>query len=49
MAEKERIAIRLLAQGLNASQVATQLRCSAFFVRKVRKAQLRLDGRHMSQ
>jgi transposase-like protein len=38
MAEKERIARRLLRQGLTISQVAIQLRCSRGFVRKVKKA-----------
>lgn len=38
MAEKEEIAIKLLNRGLTTSQVAAQLRCSPFFVRKVRTA-----------
>jgi transposase-like protein len=36
MAEKEEIARRLLRQGLTTSQIAGQLRCSPFFVRRVR-------------
>jgi DNA invertase Pin-like site-specific DNA recombinase len=38
MAEKERIARRLLRQGLTIDQVAIQLRCSRTFVSKVKKA-----------
>jgi DNA-binding CsgD family transcriptional regulator len=38
MAEKEEVAIRLLERGLTTSQVAAQLRCSPFFVRKVRNS-----------
>jgi predicted transposase YdaD len=38
MAEKEQIAQRLLQQGLTIGQVATQLRCSRYFVSKVKKA-----------
>lgn len=36
MAEKEQIAVELLKRGLTTSQIAAQLRCSPFFVRKVR-------------
>lgn len=38
MAEKERVARRLLRQGLTISQVMVQLRCSRAFVSKVKKA-----------
>jgi DNA-binding CsgD family transcriptional regulator len=38
MAEKEEIAARLLRRGLTTNQVATQLRCSPFFVRKIRNS-----------
>lgn len=37
LAEKERIAIRLIEQGLTTNQIAGQLRCSAFFVRRIRR------------
>ena len=40
MAEKERIAAQLLRKGLTTTQVAAQLRCSPFFVRKVRSSLL---------
>jgi DNA-binding NarL/FixJ family response regulator len=40
MAEKEQIALRLLQRGLTISQIAGQLRCSPFFVRKVRSEML---------
>jgi transposase-like protein len=36
MAEKERLAERLLAQGLTVSQISQQIRCSPHFVRRVR-------------
>lgn len=36
MAEKERLAERLLAQGLTVTQVSQQIRCSPHFVRRVR-------------
>ena len=35
--EKERLAERLLKQGLTVAQVCTQLRCSPHFVRQVRQ------------
>jgi transposase len=38
MAEKERLARRLLGQGLTIGQVATQLRCSRHFVSSVKKS-----------
>jgi DNA-binding NarL/FixJ family response regulator len=34
--EKERVAARLLQQGLTVTQICRQLRCSAYFVRRVR-------------
>lgn len=37
MAEKERIAERLLAQGLTVTQISQQIRCSPHFVRQVRR------------
>ncbi|MBV9279707.1 MAG: hypothetical protein JOZ41_06470 [Chloroflexi bacterium] len=37
MLEKERLAIRLLSQGLNVTQVCKQLRCSPYFVRQARE------------
>lgn len=37
MAEKERLAERLLAQGLTVTQVSRQIRCSPHFVRQVRR------------
>ena len=36
MAEKERIAARLLTQGLTVTQISRQIRCSPHFVRQVR-------------
>jgi hypothetical protein len=36
MKEKEALARRLIAQGLNNTQISAQLRCSAQFVRDVR-------------
>jgi DNA-binding NarL/FixJ family response regulator len=38
MAQKEVLAVQLLKRGLTVKQVATQLRCSPFFVRKVRNS-----------
>lgn len=35
--EKQRIAERLLRQGLSVSQVSMQLRCSPHFVRQIRQ------------
>lgn len=35
--EKERVAVRLLQQGLTVTQVCQQLRCSPYFVRRVRE------------
>ena len=35
--EKQRIAERLLRQGLTVSQICAQLRCSPHFVRQVRQ------------
>lgn len=37
MAEKERVAERLLAQGLTVTQISQQIRCSPHFVRQVRR------------
>ena len=37
LAEKERIASRLLLQGLTVTQICTQLRCSPYFVRQARE------------
>lgn len=37
LAEKERIATRLLGQGLTVTQICQQLRCSPYFVRRVRE------------
>jgi transposase-like protein len=37
MAEKERIARKLLAQGLTVTQICKQLRCSPQFVRQARE------------
>lgn len=34
--EKERIAQRLLSQGLTVTQICQQLRCSPYFIRQVR-------------
>jgi DNA-binding NarL/FixJ family response regulator len=34
--EKQRLAARLLAQGLTVTQICTQLRCSPYFVRQAR-------------
>jgi hypothetical protein len=49
MAEKEEIAIKLLERGLTISQVAGQLRCSPFFVRKVRNERLaKMEGAQVS-
>jgi DNA-binding CsgD family transcriptional regulator len=36
LAEKERIAQRLVAQGLTTTQICRQLRCSRYFVQQVR-------------
>jgi transposase-like protein len=36
MEEKQRIAIRLLSQGLTVTQICKQLRCSPHFVRQAR-------------
>lgn len=36
LAEKERLARRLLLQGLTVTQICQQLRCSPYFVRQVR-------------
>jgi hypothetical protein len=36
MAEKERLAVRLLDQGLTVTQISRQIRCSPHFVRQVR-------------
>lgn len=38
MAQKEELAAQLLRRGLKTSQVAAQLRCSPFFVRKIRNS-----------
>jgi DNA-binding CsgD family transcriptional regulator len=40
MNEKERIAVRLLTQGLTITQICKQLRCSPHFVRQVRQKAL---------
>lgn len=37
LAEKERIAVRLLGQGLTVTQICKQLRCSPYFVRQARE------------
>ncbi|HLJ66206.1 MAG TPA: helix-turn-helix domain-containing protein [Chloroflexota bacterium] len=37
MVEKERIACRLLQQGLTITQICRQLKCSPHFVRRVRR------------
>jgi hypothetical protein len=37
MAQKEQLVCRLLAQGLTVTQICRQLRCSPFFVRRVRE------------
>ena len=37
MEEKERIACRLLEQGLTITQICRQLKCSPHFVRRVRR------------
>jgi hypothetical protein len=36
MREKQKLARRLLAQGLTVTQICQQLRCSAYFVRQAR-------------
>lgn len=38
MAQKEQLATQLLSRGLRTSQVAAQLKCSQFFVRKIRNS-----------
>jgi DNA-binding CsgD family transcriptional regulator len=38
MAQKEKLAAQLLSRGLRTSQVAAQLKCSQFFVRKIRNS-----------
>ena len=35
--EKQRLAARLLAQGLTVTQICKQLRCSPYFVRQARE------------
>jgi hypothetical protein len=42
MTEKRKVAHRLLSEGLTIQQVATQLRCSPTFVRRVREEGRRL-------
>lgn len=37
LAEKEEVAIRLIGRGLTTAQIAAQLRCSTFFVRRIRR------------
>lgn len=35
--EKEAVAVQLIGRGLTTSQIAAQLRCSPFFVRRIRR------------
>jgi hypothetical protein len=41
--EKERLARRLLSQGLTTTQICTQLRCSRYFVQQARDRMVTLD------
>ena len=44
MAQKEELAAQLVRRGLKTSQVAAQLRCSPFFVRKIRNCLYQKEG-----